>query len=531
MKNILKTGIVVLSMLCTVTTKAQVPALNSYPSASAVLYLDFDGQTVTGTTWNFNGPVFCASANLTSTQITEVFNRVAEDYRPFNINVTTDSTKYLAAPVAKRMRLILTTSSEWYGNAAGVAFISSFTWGDDTPCFVFTALLNYNIKNIAEAVSHEAGHTLGLYHQSTYDQNCVKIAEYNQGTGSGEIGWAPIMGVGYYRNMTLWNNGPNPYGCNSLQNDLDVITTTNGFSYRTDDHAGTFNQATNTSFSNNQFIVSGVVERNSDMDYIKFVLPTASRFQLDAIPYNVGTGNSGSNLDLQVTLYNSAQTQLNVYNPGTLLSSVIDSVLASGTYYLKVEGKGNVYAPNYASLGSYSLQGSYTISTLPLHRLELNGSLNGDKHQFSWIIEADEQVVQQILEISTDGRNFSPVVQTANDARAYVYRPSVTTTVQYRLNVTFDDGRQYFSNIVTLRSVGDKLRPYLTHNLIHDGMVTVNSPGNYAFTIHDIHGRVISKGNLSNGINQVPAAGMASGMYLIRFTDGLELWSDKFMRQ
>ena len=116
--------------------------------------------------------LFCAGSGLTNAQITEVFDRVSEDYRPFNVNITTDSTVFLAAPVNKRMRVIITTTSDWYPGVGGVSFVGSFTWGDDTPCFVFQLPLAYKTKYIAEAVSHEAGHTLGLYHQAVYDQNC-----------------------------------------------------------------------------------------------------------------------------------------------------------------------------------------------------------------------------------------------------------------------------------------------------------------------------------------------------------------------
>jgi hypothetical protein len=175
--------------------------------------------------WNVSGAFTCNPAGLSNAGITEVFNRVAEDYRPFNINVTTDETKYNSAPANKRIRVVITTSNEWYGSGAGgVAYMNSFTWGDNTPCFVFSALLNYNIKNIAEAASHEAGHTLGLRHQSTYNASCVKTSDYNWGTGSGEIGWAPIMGAGYGQNMTLWNSGPNSLGCNTIQSDLTMMT-------------------------------------------------------------------------------------------------------------------------------------------------------------------------------------------------------------------------------------------------------------------------------------------------------------------
>jgi hypothetical protein len=160
--------------------------------------------------WNVTGPFTCNSSGLSDAAITEAFNRVAEDYRPFNINVTTNETKYNSAPFNKRMRVVITTSYEWYGSGAGgVAYINSFTWGDNSPCFVFSSLLGYSVKNIAEAASHEAGHTLGLRHQSAYDAACVKLSDYNWGQGTGEIGWAPIMGAGYNQNMTLWNSGPN----------------------------------------------------------------------------------------------------------------------------------------------------------------------------------------------------------------------------------------------------------------------------------------------------------------------------------
>lgn len=532
MKTNLKNLLPGIFMACTLITSAQVPRLSSHPSATAVVFLDMDGHTVSGTSWNYNGDIYCSGSGLDSTQITTIFNRVAEDYRPFNVNITTDSAKYLAAPVNMRMRVILTETSAWYGSGAGgVAFVGSFTWGDDTPCFIFTALLNHNVKNIAEAAAHEAGHTLGLYHQSTYDSNCVKTSDYNFGQGSGEIGWAPIMGVGYYQNLTLWNNGPNSFGCTNYQSDLDVLTTVNGFSYRADDYAGTFAAATNAPFTGNRFSLNGIIERSGDQDMIKFTQPSFGRFQLEAQPYNVGTGNAGSDLDMQVTLYDASQTQLNIYNPGTLLSSVVDTMLNAGTYYLKVEGRGNMYAPNYASLGSYSLQATYTAGNpLPLRRLELHGALNGDRHILTWIIEADEAVVEQTLETSTDGRNFSAVDEPVLSSRSFDYSPSATGAVQYRLHVTFDNGKQYYSNIVTLRS-GSVKRPQLVGNPITGNAIMVSSPGNFSFSIYDISGKIMNKGTLTNGINTIQTSIRKNGMYLIRYSDNNEQWTDKIIRQ
>jgi len=150
MKNFYKSMLTILALTGTIIAKSQVTNLNSYPSASATILLDFDGHTVSGTMWNVNGAFTCNSSGLSDAAITEIFDRVAEDYRPFNINVTTNETKYNSAPYNKRMRVVITTSSEWYGSGAGgVAYINSFTWGTNAPCFVFSALLGYNIKNVA----------------------------------------------------------------------------------------------------------------------------------------------------------------------------------------------------------------------------------------------------------------------------------------------------------------------------------------------------------------------------------------------
>ncbi|MBI3137307.1 MAG: T9SS type A sorting domain-containing protein [Sphingobacteriales bacterium] len=530
MKNFLSSVLALL--LCAGAARAQVPVLSSYPSATAVMFLDFDGHTVSGTSWNSTGPIICAPSGLDNAKITTIFNRVAEDYRPFNINITTDSTKYLAAPIANRMRVILTPTYEWYGAAGGVAFVNSFIWGDDTPCFVFTGLLNYNVKNIAEAAAHEAGHTLGLFHQASYDANCVKTSDYNAGQGSGEIGWAPIMGVGYYQNFTLWNNGPNSFGCTNYQSDLSVITSSNGFTYRPDDYTGSFAAAANIPFTNNQFTINGIIGQSNDQDLIKFTQPSYGRFQLSAIPYNVGTGNAGSDLDMQVTLFSSTQTQLNVYNPGTLLSSVIDTSLNAGTYYLRVEGKGNLYAPNYASLGSYALQGNFTEGIpLPLRQLTLQGQLNGERHQLSWIVDADEAIISQVLEVSTDGRSFAPVKQAAPAERSFSYKPIASGNLLYRLNVTFDNERQYYSNVVTLRNSAGSPRPRIISNLTESNTLSVISPGNYDFLVCDFNGRTLARGILIAGINTITANGMTSGMYLVRFSKDGQQWTEKIIRQ
>ena len=533
MKNQIQLSVLLL-VLCmgNLSSMSQAPVYNSYPAAAPVIFLDFDGYTVSGTGWNYDGPIYCGGSGLNSTQITEVFNRVAEDYRPFTINVTTDSTKYLSAPANQRMRVVFTVTSDWYGSAGGVSFVNSFRWGDNTPCFVFSALLVYKTKNIAEAASHEAGHTLGLRHQSTYDANCVKTSDYNTGVGTGELSWAPIMGVGYSRNLTTWYNGPSSIGCTEFQNDLDVITNAvNGITYRSDHQPTSFATASSQAFTNNQFTASSIIVKNTDEDMFKFSLPSLKLFQLSAIPFNVGSGNAGANLDLKVTLYNSSQALLNTYSSSSSLSVIVDTSLGAGTYYFKVQGVGNNYAPSYAILGSYSVQGSTIETTLPLHKLQLTGESGKGKHILTWTIEADEIIAAQILEVSTDGKNFTPLAQPDNNDRSYSYKLGNPGNVIYRLHVRFDNNSNHYSNLVAIRQTDTDYKPKLVNSIVVNGVISVTSPAVVDYAIFEMNGKMLKKGKLSTGMNTISAGNIINGMYLIRFYDGNAQWTEKLVKQ
>ena len=531
MKNLYQSGFLILLFICKMTAIAQVPILNSYPSASAVVFFDFDGHTVTGTSWNVNGPFYCSSSGMSSIQITEMFNRVAEDYRPFNLNVTTDSTKFLAAPVTKRMRVIITISSAWYGSAGGVAFIGSFTWGDDTPCFVFSALLGYNVKNISEAISHECGHTLGLFHQSSYDANCVKISEYNYGQGSGETGWAPIMGVGYNKNFTIWHNGPNPYGCATVQNDFTVIADKIGVNaIRPDDHGNNFGTATKVNFRRNQFSETGFIEINSDFDFFKFTVHSPDHLNINATPFNIGNNNEASNLDLEISLFNNAGQLIKTYNPQNLLSAVIDTNIVTGTYYLKVKGTGNSNVSNYGSLGGYSLEANLSDLAMPVHQLKLEERLVNGKHELNGIIGFDEEILDRQIQISSDGINFKETINIPGATSTFNYTPASASASYYRLKVLVSNGKNYYSNIVALNVLTQVLWPHLVTTIITNDC-PVNSPGDFTFSIYSLSGQFISLGHLNKGFTQIKTTNLTKGIYLINFSSPQGSYTERFLKQ
>jgi hypothetical protein len=532
MKNIYQKLLVATLLICSLQTFAQVPVLSSYTSGAPTIYLDFDGHTVAGTQWNTNGTIVCGPANLNTTQIQEVYNMIAEDYRPFTVNITTDSTKYFAAPANKRMRVIFTISHTWYPQAVGgVSYINSFTWGDNTPAFVFTAALGYNTKKISEAGSHEAGHTLGLRHQAVYDANCVKITDYNSGTGAGEIGWAPIMGVGYSKNFTTWTTGPNSVSCTTIQKDMEVITkTTNGITYRTDDFQETFGTASDIPQVNNQITIQGMISTSADKDMFKVTLPKRSTFFLNAIPYNIGTANAGSDLDLQVQIYDAAMNPVGTYNPAPLLNSVVDTILDAGVYYFMLDGKGNQYATEYGSLGSYNLQGTYAEAIiLPLHKFELKGTNDNGIHKLNWEVVADERIIKQTIEVSS-GNGFTALTNVENNARTYQYLANASGSLQYRVKVYTDNGANYYSNIILVRAQSQS-KPRLAATLIKGNMLVVNSADNYHYAVTDYSGRILTTGQVAAGRSDITLPSLTAGSYLVRFTGNATQFVEKFVKQ
>jgi len=315
------------------------------PPAGAVILLDFDGHVVSGTAWNSSGSFTCAPANLSGENITEVFNRVVNDFSPFNVTVTTSDSVYNAANIWKRTRVIITETYEWYGMAGGTSFIGSFTWGDNTPCFVFSSLLNYEVKKITEAVSHEAGHTMGLLHQELYDVNCTNIANYNPGQGSGENGWAPIMGIGYYQNTTLWHDGPTVYGCTAYQNETALISSAVG-GFKADDYSNTTANAPILTSS-----LQGLINSSADIDF--FYLNSNSQKTISALPYSVGPNNAGANVNLVLKVYDGTGTLISVVDDPETLGAI--TTLGPGQYYLCVSTIANQFAGGYGMLGQYSI--------------------------------------------------------------------------------------------------------------------------------------------------------------------------------
>ena len=325
-------------------------SLQSYPGSRAVILLDFFGGYTP--TW---GGVTYPKPNVSNAQIRDLWKRVAEDYLPFNINVTTDRRVYEAAPANSRQRCVFSPSiSAMPSGAAGVAYIGSWDWGSDTVCWS----IYISGKSGAEVGSHELGHTLTLGHDGDSSSG------YYAGHGSGAVGWAPIMGAGYYKNVVQWCKGEYT-GANNTQDDLAIIVNEVNVDYRPDDTGAALGSARYLElFPGNIARSEGVIETTGDTDAFRFTT-TGGAVSLTARP--VG---DWANLAISLTLADATDTVIASNNPQTQLHATLSSAVPAGTYTVRVTGAGRNNPltdgfSSYASLGYYSVTGTVAGAVLP----------------------------------------------------------------------------------------------------------------------------------------------------------------------
>ena len=353
-----------------VTSLADTFKLHSNPTATKVIYLDFDGHVTSKTAWQggatFTTPAFSldTAASFSDAEkraIQDVWSRVAEDFIPFDIDVTTeepaadDLKKAGTGDTRWGIRVVIGGDGNWMSGAAGVAYLNSFNWDSDTPCFVFGGQSwKANQNFMATCISHEVGHTLGLKHDG------YNGAEYYGGRGTGETGWGPLMGNPGSVSLTQWSNGEYG-GSTNKEDDLTIITTKNGFGYRADDHGNTVQTA--TAGAAGKITFSGTIGSNSDVDMFRFTTSGSIEAAINPIAF-------GTNLDILATLLDSSGKVVATSNPVDKVAASFTTTLQAGTYYIAVRGtgKGDINTTGYTaygSLGQYTVSVTNDSSTLP----------------------------------------------------------------------------------------------------------------------------------------------------------------------
>ncbi|MFH7018417.1 RICIN domain-containing protein [Flavobacterium sp. FlaQc-47] len=338
------------------TAAAQIaPALlnlQSLPGGAGCVFLDFDGYNMpAGNLWNNGNAINAAPSGMSDADVQQHWEVVSEDYRPFNLNVTTSEAVFNSYPRNRRMRVVVTPTNTAAPGAGGVAYLGSFNWDNDVPCWVFIT----SGKSGGDASAHEVGHTFDLGH----DGRTNPAEEYFVGINN--TSWAPIMGAGYYRPVVQWSKGEYDYA-NNKQDDVATISGSKfGVGYRGDDYGNTTASAANLDYNGNGTInqKNGIISSEADYDFFTFTTGGGN------VSINANTVGRDGNLHLLLRLYNSAGAEMGTYwnSDPYALNASMNVNLPAGKYFVGVDGNGAGSAgyggySAYGSIGSYSITGT-----------------------------------------------------------------------------------------------------------------------------------------------------------------------------
>jgi hypothetical protein len=341
--------------------------LESRPGASKTLYINYRGGTLSGTAWNvirnsgndITYTPYSSDSDANSFSAADRYNmwlawrEAAEDYAPFDINVTTSEAVYLTTPVTKRVQIIATTTDFFYPNVGGVAYTNIFDTNDD---YYRTGFVwNSGAGSLGMTIAHESGHQMGLSHDGT------STAGYDSGHGV----WGPIMGSPFNKTYVQWSKGEYS-DANNQEDDLSII---NGVLGSVNDDAGdSILSATTLTLPITGH--EGLITPNgifSDVDVYSFSASGSTHIEVKPLLGDEGE-NRAANLAMNVTLKNAAgMTVAGITSDDNFTlepdtnTFVYDGSLTPGTYYLTIDA----VSPDsnwFTGFGKYGNGGMYRMS-------------------------------------------------------------------------------------------------------------------------------------------------------------------------
>ena len=381
----------------------QPPVCHSRPGSRNVLFLDFGGMDIRKTSWNYDAQgniianVFHAVAynNETDTfsvqeqrDIIQIWERVAEDYSPFDVDVTTERpavftrTTGHALITRSKDRNNTNMPSAEQSNLVGIGFVNVFAEYDYATDANPGALVYYDrssgatddatLATIAYAVSHELGHNLGLSHQGTGALQSNGDYGYYGGHGVGPTSWAPIMGNGFGKSVVQWAQG-DYYNANNHEDAVAIIAGKTG--YRGELGATTLVTAQPlTPLADGVLGATGVIRTsatnaNGDIvfpHYYAINLATSGSIAITLDPCRIsGTGAIVGTTDLKLEILNATGVPVATDSPTNVTNASLARQLDAGQWYVRVtpKGTGSPFASQPTGFTVYGSLGQYTLAT------------------------------------------------------------------------------------------------------------------------------------------------------------------------
>ncbi len=398
------------------------PALSSRPGAAYTIYLDpagfnYDGMWIGETPGNNlglnnRGPTDTFTADDV-TEIRAIWAAMANQYRCFNVNVTTVDPAIAAGQSATdilrrdyydgQLGMMHTVigppgNNGWQGAADGLAGLfvigsMQMTGSGRHTNWMFSQDVNLGgpVENgtyIGNISAHEGGHTFGLHHQSDYTGE-TNVNEYSFGDdATGDGSYVPTMGNASARQRVAWRLGSaNSNGTRVDQNDVQIILSNTDKSVADSGIGHTIAAATALPVVSGSVNMASPLHRgcispasaatplpigaaNYTTDFFSFSSNGTSTITLTLHDGNdllvPGTADNAATLRGVLTIRNAAGNAVGAgIEDASTLATTYTGILPAGTYYAQITSFGGhaqasagFNAASFYDMGGYFVTGS-----------------------------------------------------------------------------------------------------------------------------------------------------------------------------
>lgn len=365
-----------------------VTRLHSKPDATRKIVLVFGGTQLFGTRWNgwtqsglpfqpFDTDGNPAARSVTELkQITKIWQGIADDFAPFDVDVTTedvpDADLHRSGPDDTRYGIRVVIHSRAPDRCICDASVYVRSFGDALKPILLnaTALGNGDPGYVVNAASHLIGHSLGLREDFEGRKIAPGVTQLVPSEGEVVAGRriAPVMGDPFRSDISRFMAGTYP-NAQMAEHDF-VVMEAAGLPMRADLEgssrvlASYLPQGEDLWAGGTRYWVSGTIERPGDSDVFAFhagaglinvVMDTEMWSELEGV---------SSNLNFEFELWNTqgiiAKSELKPTLTGVISlerRGIIVNLPVAGTYYINVRPvreRDGAKTPEFGNRGAYA---------------------------------------------------------------------------------------------------------------------------------------------------------------------------------